>query len=222
MPAIHGLAFDVAHMLAGGMVTVSFMLLFQDRLFALIQFITLHALVLSLAIGWQAWVQSADHLYATAALALAFKAMLMPLALHRLVRRLHIERSVEPVVGVGVTMLFGIGLVALSVVVMLPLAAKSPLMWEDLSFALAVIMLGLLIMISRRNPVGQIVGFLSVDNGIMLAAAGARGMPFMIELSIAFSALAALVVFGVSLSHIRKEFDSVDVHTLDRFRGDLP
>jgi len=220
MPAVHGLAFDVAHMLAGGMVTVSFMLLFQDRLFALIQFIALHALVLSLALGWQAWVQNAEHLYATAALALLFKAVLIPWTLGRLVRRLHIERSVEPVVGAGVTMLFGICLVALSVVVMLPLAAKSPLMWEDLSFALAVVMLGLLTMITRRNPVGQIVGFLSVDNGMMLAAAGAHGMPFLIELSIAFSALVALIVFGVSLSHIRKEFDTVDVQELDRFRGD--
>ena len=208
MPPVHGLAFDVAHMLAGGLVTVSFLLLFQDRLYALIQFITLHALVLSLALGWQAWVQNADHLYATAALALLFKATLIPLALHRLVRRLRIERSVEPVAGVGVTM-------------MLPLAAKSPLMWEDLSFALAVVMLGLLIMISRRNPVGQIVGFLSVDNGMMLAAAGAHGMPFLIELSIAFSALVALIVFGVSLSHISKEFSSVDTHEIHRFRGDL-
>ena len=222
MSGVHGLAFDVAHMLAGGMVTVSFMLLFQDRLFALIQFITLHALVLTLALGWQAWVQDAEHLYATAAVALAFKVVLIPLALGRLVRRLHIERSVEPVVGVGVTMLFGICLVALSVVVMLPLAAKSPLMWEDLSFALAVVMLGLLVMITRRNPVGQIIGFLSVDNGMMLAAAGARGMPFLIELSIAFSALVALIVFGVSLSHIRKRFDTVDVHELHHHRGDVP
>ena len=222
MPVIHGLAFDVAHMLAGGLVTVSFLLLFQDRLYALIQFITLHALVLSLALGWQAWVQGAEHLYATAALALLFKATLIPLALHRLVRRLHLERSVEPVARVGLTMLFGICLVALSVVVMLPLAAKSPLMWEDLSFALAVVLLGLLVMISRRNPVGQIIGFLSVDNGMMLAAAGAQGMPFLIELSIAFSALVALIVFGISLSHISKEFSSVDVHELHRFRGDLP
>jgi len=221
MTPVHGLAFDVAHMLAGGMVTVSFMLLYQDRLAALIRFIALHALVLSLALGWQAWIQNAEHLYATAALALVVKTLVMPIALHRLVKRLHIERTVEPVVGAGVTMLFGICLVALSVVVMLPLAARSPLMWEDLSFALAVVLLGLLIMITRRNPVGQIIGFLSVDNGMMLAAAGARGMPFLIELSIAFSALVALIVFGVSLSHIRKRFDTVDVHTLDRYRGDL-
>ena len=69
---------------------------------------------------------------------------------------------------------------------------------------------------------GQIIGFLSVDNGMMLAAAGAHGMPFLIDLSIAFSALVALIVFGIFLSHIFKHFDSVDVHTLDRFRGDQP
>ncbi len=221
MPGVQGLAFDVAHMLAGGMVTVSFMLLFQDRLFALIQFISLHALVLAMALAWQAYIQNAEHLYAAAVLALTVKAVLIPMVLHRLVRRLQIERTVEVVVGVGMAMLFGICLVALSVVVMLPIAAKSPLMWEDLSFALAVVMLGLLIMITRRNAVGQIIGFLSVDNGMTLAAAGARGMPFLIELSIAFSALVALIVFVRSLSHIYKRFDSVDVQALDRFRGDV-
>ncbi len=220
MPDIHGFYFDVAHMLAGGMITVSFMLLFQDRLLALIQFITLHALVLTLALGWQGYIQSAEHLYAAALLALVVKAVAFPWVLRKLVRRLQIEGAGEAVVGAGVTMLFGICLVALSVVVMLPMASKSPLMWEDLAFALAVVMLGLLVMISRSNPISQIVGLLSIDNGMMLAAAGARGMPVLIDLSITFSALVALIVFGIALRHIHQHFDTTEIGTLDRFRGD--
>ncbi|HRW66758.1 MAG TPA: hydrogenase-4 component E, partial [Candidatus Competibacter sp.] len=56
---MHGLAFDIAHFLAGGMVVASFLLLYQDRLYALIHVFALHSLVLALAVGWQAAVQGA-------------------------------------------------------------------------------------------------------------------------------------------------------------------
>jgi hydrogenase-4 component E len=222
MPPVHGLDFDIAHMLAGGMVAVSFVLLFQDRLTAQIHFVALHGLVLAAAMGWQAQIQHAPHLSFTASLAFVVKGLVIPIFLHRLVRRLAIHRSVETVVGIGITMLLGIALVALAVQVTMPVAARSPLVWEDLAFALSVVMLGLLLMITRRNAVSQVVGLLALDNGLMLAAAGARSMPFLIELSIAFSALVALIVFGVSLFRIRERFDTVDVQLLDLYRGDAP
>jgi hydrogenase-4 component E len=115
---MHGLNFDVAHLLAGGLVLVSFMLLYQDRLYALLNVFALQAVILSLSVGWQAYVQDAPHLYVTAAIALIFKAIIVPVALHRMIVRLGIHREVETAAGVGVTMLAGIGLVALAMVVM--------------------------------------------------------------------------------------------------------
>src|ERR671920_1130398 len=115
---MRGLAFDVAHMLAGGLVLVSFMQLYQDRLYSLLNVFALHALVLSLSVAWQAYIQNAPHLYVTAAIALIFKAIIIPVALHRIIVRLGIHREIEKVVGVGLTMLFGMGLVALAMVVM--------------------------------------------------------------------------------------------------------
>ena len=67
------LAFDIAHLLAGGLVLVSFMLLYQDRLYALINVYALHALVLALSVAWQAYIQDAPHLYVTAAIALGLQ-----------------------------------------------------------------------------------------------------------------------------------------------------
>src|ERR1700733_14542521 len=116
---MHSLAFDVAHMLAGSLVLVSFLQLYQDRLYALLNLYALHALVLALSVAWQAFIQDAPHLYVTAALALTFKAIVIPVALHRIIVRLGIHREIENVVGVGPTMLAGMGLVALSMVVML-------------------------------------------------------------------------------------------------------
>lgn len=214
---------DVAHMLAGGMVLVSFMLLYQARMFGLLNVFALHAVVLALSVAWQAYIQDAPHLYVTAAIALTLKAIIIPIALHRVVVRLGIHRTIETVGGIGPTMLLGMGLVALSMVVMLRATADAdPLAREDLAFALSVVLLGLLMMVTRRNAVSQIVGFMSLENGLILAAAAAKGMPLVVEISVAFSVLVAFIVIGVFLFRIRERFDSVDVQALDEFRGDRP
>jgi hydrogenase-4 component E len=212
---------DVAHLLAGGLVLVSFMLLYQTRMSSLLTVFALHAFVLTLSVAWQAHVQGAPHLYVTAAIALVLKAIIIPYALRRVVVRLGIHRSIETVGGIGPTMLAGMGLVALSMVVMLKVTATAdPLAREDLAFALSVVLLGLLMMVTRRNAVSQIVGFMSIENGLILAAAGARGMPLVVEISVAFSVLVAFIVIGVFLFRIRERFDSVELQALDSYRGE--
>jgi hydrogenase-4 component E len=215
-----GLSFDLAHLLAGGLVLVSFMLLYQNRLYSLLNVFALQAVVLALSVAWQAYVQGAPHLYVTAAIAIVFKAMVIPIALHRIIARLGIHREVEIVGSLGPTMIAGMGLVALSMVVMLRVTADAdPLAREDLAFALSVVMLGLLMMVTRRNAVSQVVGFMSLENGLILAATGAKGMPLVVEISVAFSVLVAFIVIGVFLFRIRERFDTVDVQALDQFQG---
>jgi hydrogenase-4 component E len=215
------LTFDIAHLLAGGLVLVSFMMLYQDRLFALINVFALHAVVLALSVAWQAYVQDAHHLFVTAAIALVFKGIVIPVGLHRIIQRLGIHRDIETAIGIGPTMLAGIGLVTLSMVLMLEVTADAdPLAREDLAFALSIILLGLLVMVTRRNAVSQVVGFMSLENGLVLAATGAKGMPLVVEISVAFSILIAFIVIGVFLFRIRERFDSVDVSALDDFRGE--
>ncbi len=212
---------DVAHMLAGGLVLTSFMLLYQDRMYGLLNVFALHAVVLSASVAWQAHIQAAPHLYVTAAIALVLKAIVIPVALHRVVARLGIHRTIETVVGIGSTMLAGMGLVALSMVVMLKAtAAADPLAREDLAFALSVVLLGLMMMVTRRNAVSQVIGFMSLENGLILAATGAKGMPLVVEISVAFSVLVAFIVIGVFLFRIRERFDLVDLQALDDFRGE--
>ena len=218
---IDDFALDVAHLLAGSLVLISLTMLYQRRLYALLNVFALHAFLLALSVAWQAYIQAAPHLFITAAIALVFKAIVIPVALHRMIVRLSIHREIETVVGMGLTMLVGMGLVALSTVVMLDVVEADPLTREDLAFALSVILLGLLLMVTRRNAVSQVVGFMSLENGLVLAATGAKGMPFVVEISVAFSILIAFIVIGIFLFRIRERFDTVDVQALDRFRGEL-
>jgi hydrogenase-4 component E len=159
---MHSLAFDVSHTLAGGLVLISLLMLYQDRLYSLLNVFALHALVLSLSVAWQAFIQDAPHLYVTAIIALVFKAIVIPVALHRIVKQLGIHRDIESAVGIGPTMLAG----------------------------------------------------------LVLAATGAKGMPLVVEISVAFSILIAFIVIGIFLFRIRERFDSVDVSALDDFRGE--
>ena len=222
MPSFH---LDIAHLLAGGMVVLSFVLLYQDRITATLNVFAMQAIMLALAVGWQSYIQDAPHLVMTALIALVVKGFVIPAALHRIVRRLNIHREIEEVIGAGPTMLFGLAIVALAILLVIPVGEAgrplaSPLAREDLAFALAVILLGLLMMITRRNAVTQIVGFMSLENGLVLAASGAKGMPLVVEISVAFSILIAFIVFGVFVFRIRERFDTVDISALDRFRGE--
>ena len=136
-------------------------------------------------------------------------------------RNLGIHREVDTVVGIGPTMLAGMALVALSMVVMLRVTSEADsLAREDLAFALSVVLLGLLMMVTRGNAVSQVIGFMSLENGLILAATGAKGMPLVVEISVAFSVLIAFIVIGIFLFRIRERFDTVDLEALDRLRGD--
>ena len=215
----HG--YDVSHLLAGLMVVASFALLYQDRITAVLNTFAAQAVLLALAVAWQAWTQDRPNLFITAALALGLKGIIVPVALRRMVFQLGIHRDVEQVVNAGVALMIGLGLTTLSLLLVLRVTKAAPSFTrEGLALALAIILLGFLMMITRRNAVTQIVGFMSIENGLILAATGARGMPFVVEVSVAFSVLISLFVFAVFVFRIRERFDTIDIEALDRMRGD--
>ena len=223
MPAFTNIAYDTAHLLDTGVLILSFMLLAQRRLFGVLTGYAYQALLLAAAAAWQAHAQDAPHLYITAGIALVFKAIIIPLALHRIIVQLNIHRTIETVIGISATMVVAVALVALSILLVLPVTmASGALTRESLAVALSVVLLGMLMMITRRNAVSQVVGFMSLENGLILAAVGVKGMPFVVELSIAFSVMVAFIIFGIFFFHIRERFDTLDVHHLERFRGERP
>jgi hydrogenase-4 component E len=215
------LAYDVTHLLDGTMLLLSFILLSQRRLFGVISTYGFQALVLAAAAAWQAYVHDEAQLYVTAAVALVFKAIIIPMVLSRIVKRFGIQRSVETALGIGPTMILGASLVALSIVLVLPVTyASAALTRENLALALSVVLLGLLMMITRRNAVTQVVGFMSLENGLFLAAVGVSGMPLVVEMSVAFSVMVAFIIFGIFFFHIRERFDTLDIQSLESYRGE--
>ncbi len=207
---------QIAYLLGGSMVMINFALLYQSRMSSVINAFAIHATILGLAVAWQANIQDAPDLYITASIALVFKAGAIPAALRYVVRKLNVHRTVEMVFGTGLTMMAGVGLVCLSVMIMHPVTLHSgALITIDLIFAMAVVFLGILMMITRRNAVTQVIGFMTVENGLILAAVGVHGMPLVVEISVALAVLVAFIVFGMFLFRIRERFYSLDVRYLD-------
>jgi len=214
-------AYNAAHLIGATVLMMGFGLLYQRRMAAVIRTYAMQAMALAAAAAWQAHIQDAPHLYATAAIALLFKGIAVPAALQWLVRKLGIHRTVETALGIGPTMTAGVGLVALSIVLVLPVTTNAAaLTRESLALAMSVVLLGLLMMITRRNAVTQVVGFMALENGLLLGAVGAKGMPLVVEISIAFSVLVAMTLFGIFFFRIRERFDSLDLAYLESYRGD--
>lgn len=215
------LPYDMAHMLGGGMLLVSFVLLYQRRTAALVNALALQGVLLAAAAVWQGHVQGAPQLYVTGLIALAAKGLAIPVFLHRLMRRRMPDRAVEPARGIGLSMLGGVMLVALSILVVLPVTTGAQaLARENLAIALSIVLLGMLTMLTRRSALGQVAGLMTLENGLVLAAVGVTGMPLVIELSTAGLVLVVIVIAGFFARLLQERFDSLDTDMLHPHRGE--
>lgn len=215
------LPYDIAHMLGGGVLLFSFVLLYQRRITAVINAFAMQGALVAFAAAWQGVTQDAAGLFLTAAIAFGAKAVAIPLVLRAMVRRLDLEREVETALGIGPSMIAGVGLVGLAILVVLPATTGvHALAREDLALSLSVVLLGMLMMITRRNAIGQVIGLMSLENGLLLAAIGAAGMPLVVELSTAALVLVLAIVAAVIALQMRERLQSLDTHALQDHRGE--
>lgn len=196
----------------------SFLLLAQVRLDSLINTFALQGLLIFFATMLMAFIAGKHHLLISAALTLFLKVYFIPGQLRKLVIRLNIRREVEVIGNPSLVMLFAAALVLFSYYVALPIRELSLLSTRNtIAVSLAVVLIGMLIVISRRKAVAQVVGFMSMENGLFFAAVvSTYGMPMVVELGIAFDVLVAAILFGVFFFHIRAEIGSLDTDRLNR------
>lgn len=196
----------------------SFLMLGQGRLLRLIFVFGLQGFLLTLTTSLAAYSQHNYHLTISAVLTLLLKVILIPGMLRRLVLQLNIHRDVEALSNNTTVMLGGASLMVFSYYVLHPIVqTSSAVMLNALAVSLSVVLLGMLLMISHRQAVAHVVGFMSIENGLFFAAIVAtNGMPMVVELGIAFDVLVAAVLFGIFFLHIRTSIDSLDVDRLNR------
>jgi hydrogenase-4 component E len=161
-------------------------------------------------------------LYVSAGLTFVLKVVLIPWLLHRVIRQLNVRWDVETLINIPTTMLVGIGLVIFSFSLALPISRLSASMaGGSLGIALACVLLSFMMMITRSKAVPQVIGFLSMENGLIFAATTVtNGMPMIVEIGIALDVLVGVLILGVFMFQIREQFDSLDIHNLETLKED--
>ena len=204
--------------LAALVLVTSFALLAQSRVIATIQVFAWQGLMLSAITALIAWDTGLKHLYISAILTFGLKAFFIPWLLVRQARKLGILREFDAVVRPGITLMAAVTLVIFCYNVVLPIQQFTQSITRDtIAISLALVMIGMLMLITRRKAITQVVAFMSLENGLFFAAISAtHGMPMVVELGIAFDVLIAAVIFGIFFFHIRDSIDSLDVDQLSR------
>ena len=205
-------------LLAALIALTSFLMLGQSRLLRLVFIFAVQGILLAITTALAADVLESPHLYISALLTLSLKGIFIPIMLQRLVISMGLHRDMETLKNPARVMMAGTGLMVFSYYVCLPIVKLSPLITlNTIAISMAVVLLGMLLMITRRQAVAHVVGFMSIENGLFFAAVvSTYGMPMVVELGIAFDVLVAAVLFGVFFFHIRSSIDTLDVDQLNR------
>jgi hydrogenase-4 component E len=219
---MHGFATQIINFLAAILLLLSFAMLSQRRILSLIHLYTLQGLTLVSANLVLGFVTVDIHLYISAMLTLVLKVGLIPWILYRLVQRLNVKTDVEPLLNIPATLLVGILLVIVAFNVASPISQlASSVARGTLGIALACVLLSFMMMITRAKAIPQVIGFLSMENGLFFAAAAAtNGMPMIVELGIGLDVLVGILILGVFMFQIREQFDSLDIHHLEKLKDD--
>jgi hydrogenase-4 component E len=210
------------NLLAAVLLLIVFAMLSQRRILSLINLFALQGFVLALSTFVVAYTTAQHHLYYSAALTLLLKVLVLPWLLHRLIRKLNVKWDVETLINIPTTMLVGIALVIFSFNLADPITQLAQGVTRGLiGIALASVLLSLLMMLTRRKAISQVVAFLSLENGLFFAATSAtQGMPLVVELGIALDVLVATFIFGIFFFQIRETFDSLDLTHMEKLKDD--
>ncbi len=213
---------QLVNLLAALLLLIAFAMLAQRRVLTLIKLFAWQGLTLAAATAIVAYETGQTHLYFSAGLTLALKVVLIPWLLHRLIDRLQVKWDIETLLNIPTTMLAGIGLAIFAFALAAPIAQMaSTITRSTLGIALASVLLSFLMMIVRRKAVPQVIGFLSMENGLFFAATSATyGMPLVVELGVALDVLVGTFIFGIFFFHIREQFDSLDIRHMEKLKDE--
>ncbi len=211
---------QIINLLAALLLLLAFAMLAQRRVVSLVNLFALQGLALAVSTGVVAYGTGQQHLYWSAGLTFFLKVGLLPWLLHRLIRRLDVKWDIEGLINIPTTMLIGIVLVVFSFNLALPISQLANTVTRaTLGIAMAIVMLSFLMMITRRKAIPQVIGFLSMENGLFFAATSATyGMPMVVELGIALDVLVGVLILGVFFFQIREQFDSLDLKHLEKLK----
>ncbi|MFI5252100.1 MAG: NADH-quinone oxidoreductase subunit K [Bacteroidota bacterium] len=222
MPATQmiGLAIEI---LAAAILITAFLIVssrsvqFYVRLFGLQSFF-LGLVALLVAIGY-----GESHILIAAILTVAVKAIAIPFSLNKIIDKIKVRKEIDFTINITMSLLICALLVILAGSVAKPIleAQRSYLLMTSrvLPVSISMIMIGLFIMIARKQAVSQIIGLLTMENGLFLSGLSITyGMPLIVEVGIFFDIFVAVLILGMFVFRINQTFDTINIDSIRRLR----
>jgi hydrogenase-4 component E len=202
------------------LVLTNLMLLGSSRLAACVRLSAFQGLIL----GLLTVLVQADEITARGVFlaigSTAVKAGVFPWLLSRALREADVRREVEPYVGYTLSLVLGTLLLGLSAW----FGSRLPLPPHHggtlvVPVAFFSILAGLLLIVTRRKALTQVLGYLVLENGIYaFGIALAHEEPLLVELGVLLDVFVAVFVMGITIFHISREFDHIDVDRLSSLK----
>ncbi len=154
-------------------------------------------------------------------LIVVFKVIVIPRYMKRTVDKVEYKVEKDFFINIPLSMIICCGLVVLSWYIMYNIQGITNNDAKNyLVYSFSVVLLGLFFMISRKKAIGQIIGFLVIENGLFLAAMlTTEGMPMIVELGLFFDLLTAFIIMGIFVFKINHTFESIDINKLNNLKG---
>jgi hydrogenase-4 component E len=179
------------------------------------------SIALALVAAVVGYFTGSGHLYAVAVLTVVVKAIAITAILQTVAARVQLQREVGLYLNPPASLLVGALLTLLAFFASPTVVAPGTFLNEPpLAVSVALVLIGLFILSSRRHALAQVVGLLMIENGLFSGAiAIAYGMPLIVEFGILFDILVAVLVLGLLVTLIQRQGLAVDTAELRRLRG---
>jgi hydrogenase-4 component E len=202
-----------------GVLLLNFTMLGTSRLSAAIKFAGMQGVLLGVAL-FVSHEQYNLRLTLVAIATVALKGVAIPAILLRAMRNVAIRREIEPFVGFTTSLVLG----ALATGLSLVFARSLPLMEQHAGVltvpaSLATVLTGFLVLTTRRKAITQVVGYLTLENGIFVFGLTlVEAIPFLVEIGVLLDLFVAVFVMGIIMDHIQREFSSLSTEHLTSLR----
>jgi len=213
-------AFSAVDFISAGILVTAVSINTFKRIEPAVKAYTLNSWLLSALTAVAAFMTGETHLYAASVITFVSKGVLIPMFLGRIVRQIKATHDAQPYISNALSLTISGILVVVVYASLKEGIIVTGLSKSVLQISIAVILIGLFIMITRRKAIIQVIGLLFMENGLFLAGfALAFGMPLIIELGVLFDMLMGVIILGIFVIQIRKSFASSDLDKLTTLKG---
>ena len=203
------------------LMTSGLIMVYSARVKKALNWWTLQTVFVSLLLIAEGFHNNALEVIIFGVLLLIAKAGIIPIVLRRVLKESKTEWVGEIYLKRTSSLVVGGGLTLMAYMVTQPLMALPQQAFRSgLAVAIALIFYGLLLMMTRKVAIAQVLGILLIDNGIFLAGFFlTQGMPLLVELGAAFDILIGIVIIGILSKQMLQNYDSLNVDHMRSLKG---